>query len=170
MVHSNTEKWTWSKSVEKAKERLEERGLYRVPQPIRNIGFLGEINEIDRITDIALANMLVHAYGWYQYATVELAYAKAEFYSFEEMYDMYVGNGMQETSKMYEGRVVKDILKSLAILGSEELTRAHQNRIELQQNHILLEGMVKNIEIQVKALESETIRRASTRRMETANR
>ena len=170
MINSNVEKWTWSKSIEKAKQRLEEKGLYRIPQPIRNIGFLGEISDIDRITDITLANMLTHAYGWSQYTTVALAYAKAEFYSFEEMYDMYVGSEMQETAKLYDTKVVKDVLKSLAIKGSEELMRAHQNRIELQQNYILLEGMTKSMEIQVKALESETIRRASSRKIEASMR
>ena len=70
----------------------------------------------------------------------------------------------------YDTKVVKDVLKSLAIKGSEELMRAHQNRIELQQNYILLEGMTKSMEIQVKALESETIRRASSRKIEASMR
>ena len=158
--------WTWAGAVAQAKELLESRGIKRVSQPVADYGSIGQIEDIETLGDMALGNLHMKTMSWYAYATTELAFARAEFASFEEIFDLKVGKRMHDVSKEQDKREVQAILKSLAILGSEELTVLQRKRIELQVTAQLLEGMVRGLEIQAKALESESIRRASARRTE----
>ena len=159
--------WTWGQAVRAAHNRLEERGLHRLRRPLNDPEDLGGIPEIDKLGDETLANMLARAHAWHAYATVELAYALAELGSFDEIYEIKLGEEMNRVGKNQDGqRVVKDVLRSISIMGSETLTAYHRKRTELSIDKDLLQGLVKGMEIQARALESEAIRRASTRRLE----
>ena len=163
---TTTSDWTWKRSVDKAHGRLQERGLHRLPSPNYRYEDLGEINSIEEVSDVALANMMLRHQAWYSYATVELSYAKAAYASFEEIYEVLLGTEMNRISKTQEGRLVKDVLKSLAIKNNESLKDQHRRKVELLQDVQLLEGMVQGLSIRCRALESESIRRASVRKIE----
>ena len=158
--------WTWKRSVEQAQQRLAAKGLTRLPQPVYQYQDLGEIESIERLNEVDLANMQVRNSAWYSYVAVELAYAKAAFSAFEEMYDVLLGVEMNNINKHREGRMLKDVLQSLAVQGNENLKKSFQKRLDMLQDVTLLEGMVKGLEIRCRAVENESIRRASVRKLE----
>ena len=77
LENSNGGEWVWSDAVRKAQERLEKRGLTRLVKPQYNYLDLGEIENIEEIGDIMLANLITRHMSWYSFSTVELAYAGA---------------------------------------------------------------------------------------------
>ena len=158
--------WAWGRAVAQAKERLAAKGIRPLPKPRHEYEDLGETIDIEELSDAGLANRQARTHAWHAYVTVEVAYAKAEFYSFDEVYDVFLGDEMYSQSRQHTGRVVKEMLKSLAILNNETLREYHRRRIELQLNMQLLDGMERGLAIQARALESESIRRASARRVE----
>lgn len=162
------DQWTWNKAIEQAHERLEARGIKRLPQPIHAYRDLGEIERIENLGDDALANMLTRYLAWYSYVTVEFSYAKAAFNSFDEIYDVLLGEQMHNVSKTQDSRIVKDVLKSLAIQSNDVLKEHHRTRVELMQSMMLLEGMVKSLDIRSRGVEAEAIRRASARKVEVS--
>ena len=160
--------WTWKKALDQAEARLKSRGIERLAQPEHEYKDLGTIEDIADVGDVHLANLLFRHQVWYSYVTVEMAYARASLASFDEIYDVFLGEAMHNTSKTQDSRVVKEVLKSISIQGNEPLKNWHRGKVEYMQSYTLLEGMVKSLEIRCKALESESIRRASTRRVERA--
>ena len=112
--------------------------------------------------------MLTRYLAWYSYVTAEYAYAKAAFNSFDEIYDVLLGEQMHLVSKTQDGRIVKDVLKSIAIQQHEVLKEHHRTRVELMQSMLMLEGMVKSLEIRSRGVEAEAIRRASARKVEVS--
>ena len=166
MSENGQQEWTWKRSVEQAQQRLAARGLARLPQPIYQYQDLGEIESIESLNEVNLSNMMIRNSSWYSFATVELAYAKSEFSSFEEIYQVLLGEEMNDINQHREGRILKDVLQSLAVQGNEDLKAAFQKRVDMLQNMQLLEGMVKGLEIRCKAIENESIRRASVRKLE----
>ena len=165
-MSSDVQKWTWAKAVEAAEKRLEARGLQRFPRPSYEYKDLGEVENVERISEEALANMLSRHLSWYSYASVELAYAKAAYSGLDEIYEALLGEAMYTVAQEREGRPVKDVLKGLAIKEDERLNMFFKKRLEQQQDVQLLEGMVKGLEIRSRAVEAEAIRRASLRRVE----
>ena len=163
---TTSSEWTWRRALEQAYERLSERGIQRMPRPSHEYKDLGEVEEVERLGDVALANMMVRTQSWYSYATSELAYAKAAQAGFDEIYEVVLGTQMNRVSKTSDSRIVKDVLKSLAIDGDENLKSHHRSRVEHLQMVMLLEGTVKSLEIRCRALEGEQIRRASQRKVE----
>ena len=164
----SSDQWTWRRSLERAYERLEAKGIKRLPQPIYEYRDLGEIERVEQLGEEALANMMIRYLAWYSYVTVEYAYAKAAYSSFDEIYEVLLGETMHNISKTQDGRVVKDVLKSLAIQSNEQLKECHRVRVENMQMMQILEGMVKSLEIRSRAIESEQIRRASVRKVEVS--
>lgn len=158
--------FTWKTSVERAQERLRGRGIVRFPQPTYGYQELGEVEDIVKLGDKALATMTMRHQGWYSYVTVELAFARAALGALDEIYDVLLGEEMHKVALTKDGRIVKDVLKSLAIQGDELLKTWHQRRIDEVQDVQLLEGMVSGLAIRSKALNDEGIRRASARKVE----
>ena len=158
--------WTWNESIKQAHKRLEQRGLKRMVQPTQDYQDLGDIEHIEDVGDHTLANMLTRHLAWYSYATVELAYSRAALSSLTELYEVELGEEMNNVAKTKDSRVVKDVLKGIAVQQSERLTMIYRKRLELIQDVNLLEGMVNGLSIRAKACESEAIRRASTRKVE----
>ena len=161
------EEYTWRRAVNAAHERLKGKGISRLAQPMHEYQDLGNIEAIDKVHDVALANMLTRHQAWYSYATTELAFSNAELYCLDEIYDVLIGEEMYKISLTKDGRPTKDVLKSLAIQGNEVLKYWHRRKMDLGQDVKLLEGMVSGLSIRCRALESESIRRASQRRVET---
>ena len=158
--------WTWREAVREATARLDSKGLTIPKKPVSDYESLSDIVNLEGLSDQKLANLMGRCYAWYSYATVEMAYSKAKLISFDEIYEVMLGKEMHRLGRTQEGRVVKDVLRSMAIMQSDNLRACHRLRIELQLNCQMLEGLVRGLEIQSKALESESIRRASERRLE----
>ena len=158
--------WTWEAAYGKAEERLADRGLTRFAKPLHEYADLGEVENIEQLPDGALANMGTRYSAWYSYATVELSYARAAYASISEIFEATLGVAMHNISKTQDGRTVKDMLKGMAILGNEAVRGLYERKTELQQEYMLLEGTVKGLEIRVRGIEAEAIRRASARKME----
>lgn len=159
--------WTWHESAIQAKRRLAERGFGKTPPPAHRYRDLGEIEAIEQLGDHALANMSTRHLAWYAYATEQLAEAKSEHASLNEMFEMMLGNEMARVAKTDTGRMVKDVLRGVAIDRSEDLKKVFRRHLELMQDVQLLEGAVKSLEIRCRALEAEAIRRASSRRVDS---
>ena len=162
--------WTWRAAVERAQQRLEERGLVRFSKPRTAYEELDDIEELESFNEVKIAGLLARYTAWYSYATVELAYARAAYTGLDEIYDVVMGQEMLTVSRTQDGKVVKDILKGVAVQNSPVLKRYHLKRVELQQDVTLLEGFVKGSELRCKLLESELIRRAAARKIESAVR
>ena len=94
-----------------------------------------------------LAILLFRHQAWYSYATTELAYAKAALASFEEIYDVFLGKEMHDRAKTQDSRVVKDVLRALCIAENENLRSWQRGKVEYMQQHMILEGMVKSLDI-----------------------
>lgn len=163
---ADEEQWTWRKAVLLAEQRLAERGLTRFQQPQHEYRDLGEVEKIERVGAEALANMMTRHLAWYSYAMVELAYAKAGLHVLDEIYSVQLAEEMNALSKTQDTRILKDVLKGMAINQSEPLKRAVRRRMERQSEVELLEGTVKGLEIRCRALEAEQIRRHSARKVE----
>ena len=160
------EQWTWNDAVAKAQERLSNRGLDRLSKPSHEYKDLGAIEHIENLGDEALSNLYTRYMAWHSYATVEFAYTQAAYASIDEIYEVLLGEEMYSISQEQDTRVIKDVLKSLAIQSNEKLKMVFRRRNELAQEVTLLDGMVKGLSIRATAVESESIRRASVRRLE----
>lgn len=158
--------WTWQKAVQLAEQRLIDRGLSKLSRPEYDYIELGSIDEVEGVGETALANIAWRHSAWYSYASVELAYSRSAFHALDEIYDTLLGEAMNKVAKTQDSKMVKDILKGIAIQTDEPLKRYFRKRIELQQEMNLLEGMVNGLAIRCKAIESELIRRASLRKIE----
>lgn len=158
--------WTWNSAIEKAHQRMADKGLSKLKTPSHPFRDLGSIENIESVNDDELANMLTRHLAWYSYATVELAYAKAAYNSLDEIFEAKLGEEMNRIARTQDSRLVKDILRGIAIQKSEDIKPFFRKRIELQQEMQLLEGTVKGLEIRARGVEAEAIRRASARKME----
>ena len=170
IVEKTTEKgdtsWGWRKVVDEARQRLVDRGFPILAKPQNNLDDLGFIEAVETVSPIALANMTMRHQAWFSYVTVEHAFARAELRALEEILDVMLGERMHEIGRTADGRVVKDVLRSLAIVGDDKLKMWFRRRIELEQNDRLLEGLTRGLEIRVRALEGEGIRRAVAQKIE----
>ena len=162
------DQWTWRTALAQATQRLADRGLVRLNRPVHEYKDLGELEDIEKVTDLALANMLFRYQAWYSYASVELSYAEVELASFDEVFEVKVAAKMHIVAKTQEGRVLKDVLRSLAINSDEELKGGLRSKIEYEQSVGLLRGLVRGLDIRCRALEQESIRRASARKVEVS--
>ena len=134
--------WTWSKAVKLAHDRLESRGLSKLSQPEYDYQDIGNIEQIESVGDQALANMLTRHLAWYSYATVELSDLKSSLTSLTELFEVELGEEMNNVAKTQDSKVVKDVLKGIAIQKNDKLTAMFRKRVELIQEINLLEGMV----------------------------
>ena len=170
LENSNGGEWVWSDAVRKAQERLEKRGLIRLPKPQYKYMDLGEIDNIEEIGDIMLANMMVRYLSWYSFSTVELAYAGATAAALDEMYSIKQSEVMDNISKNRDTKILKDVLKGMSVYKDDDLQILFQQKMEVDQVVRLLEGTVKGLEIRCRALENESIRRATARKVEAGSR
>ncbi len=153
--------WSWRKVVTDARTKLEAQGFPMLPQPVNALDGLGFIEDVEQVNAIALANMTVRHQAWFSYATTEYGVAHAELRAFEEILDVKLGEEMHKLAKQEGARVVKDVLKAMAIAGDEGIRNGFRRKVELEQRDRRLEGLVKGLEIRCRALESEQIRRAT---------
>ena len=166
-METNDNKFTWQFAVAEAIRRVGERGLQRIQQPIHRYTDLGEIDNIEFLSDDVLANMLIRYNAWYSYATSELAFAKASLQSLNEMWEVLVAEGMVDYSKTSEVKLTKDVLRGMAIRSNTTLDAYFKERVLRMEEATILEGMVKSLDIRSDAVKSEFIRRASDKKVMT---
>ena len=162
--------WGWRKVVTEARTKLEAQGFPMLPQPVNALDDLGFIEDVEAVNAIPLANMTVRHQAWFSYATTEYGVAHAEFKAFEEILEVKLGEEMHKLAKAEGSRVVKDVLKAMAIAGDEGLRNGFRKRVELEQRDRRLEALVKGLEIRCRALESEQIRRATAAKVASGGR
>ena len=158
--------WDWKAAVDKARRDIVEQGFPTLGKPTTPLVELGAIEQVEGISSVQLSNMSIRHQAWYSYVTVEYAAAHAELRALEEVLEVKLGEQMYTLGKVQDGRVVKDVLRAVAISQSEELRALVRRKVELEQRDRLLEGLAKGLEIRCRALESESIRRISAQKVE----
>ena len=87
----------------------------------------------------------------------------------DEMYLVKQSEVMDNISKNRDTKILKDVLKGMAVYKDDALQILFQQKVEVDQVVKLLEGTVKGLEIRCRALETERfikIRRATVRKLE----
>lgn len=160
------EAWSWTNVVRDARKALEDRGW---PKPVKPKGKVEELvfpEDINRLNPIQLANITIRFQGWYSYVTTELAYARAEYVSLEEVFEAKAGFLAYEESRSKETKHTKDVLRSL-VLQRPEMKPFFRVKLQKQNEVNLIEGLELGLKIQCGALRDEGIRRMSAQKVET---
>ncbi len=163
-MNETEEGWGWNKVVTETKQALEDQGLPMVSKPVNAMPEF--LNDVEKANSIQLANMAIRHQGWYSYATTELAISASRLKSFEEIYEVKLGEAMYHESTKHDSRITKEVLKSLVISQDNDIKIGFRRKVELDNRNRLLEGLVKGLEIRCKSLESEQIRRATIMKVE----
>lgn len=163
MTTGEQKTWSYQDLVKEARQRVANWPVPKKPEtPLENL----EIPEdIDSLGSIALGNLAIRLSRWAAYVSTELAFAKAEYATYLELFEIRLGKAMYYTGKTMDGRPVKEVVKGVA-LEDPELAKAHTIKLKLELRVHTIEGLLNGLQIQCKALEGEQIRRASLRKLE----
>ena len=158
--------WTYRKVIEEARKKLLQQGWPILAEPRAKAPDMQIPEDIDRITDLQLANLSLRYRSWYAYATVQLGFANAELTAVDEVTEIVIGEAMINTASMLTEKLVKDMLKAKAVQEDPKAKAWFTKRIELKQKAQILDSLVSALAIRVKGLENEQIRRASAAKIE----
>ncbi len=154
----------WVGVIRQARQRLVDVG-YPIPaKPTTPVDDLQLPEEVESLSSVQLANLLMRLNAWHAYSTAQLAFARAELNAFGAYYELELGNKMNSIADASDGRPTKDVLKALAIKQSP-INELFGRKIVMEQRSQLIEGMVQSLSIQCKALTTEQIRRHAAQKL-----
>ncbi len=157
-------KQLWEQIIEQARRGLIDAG-YPIPtRPKATLENLHLPEDVEAVSSVQLANLLLRLHAWYAYGTAQLAFSRAEFAALDDYFATELGSHMHVLSETVDGRPTKDVLKALA-LKTPVLNRLGAQKTILDQRVRLIEGMVKSLEIQCRALTTEQIRRHAAQKL-----
>lgn len=155
----------WQTLVQAARQKIVDQGWPIPKKPAAPLNTLEIPNDIETLSSVQLANLMIRLGAWYSYGTAQLSFANAELAAAEEYFALQLGERMYAVSDALDKREVKEILRAKAITGSVNLRKFMDICTQLDQRARAVQGLVTGLEIQCRMLQSEQIRRASENKL-----
>ena len=152
----------WQEIVKNSREKMAAFPLPRRPRS--EVDDLEVPDDVEGLSGIQLANLLLALQSWYAYSTAQLAFVRSDLAAFEELFEVKLGLKMRTLTLQEEVKHTKDVLKAMA-LSTEPMSSLLLKKIDLTQRVTMLEGFTKSLEIQCKALTGEQIRRHAAQKL-----
>jgi hypothetical protein len=160
-----TRKWTWRDAVTKAEALIKE---HRFPSPKRpeGLGVEYEFPTDPRVlTSEKLGGLRLQLSAFHGYMLWLIGKEDVELSAFETVYDLLLGDAMDKMQLTREKKLVTDVLRSVTIMGSNDLTNLTRAVIERRARVGRLRAQLTVYEAHLNALSREQSRREMEARL-----